>query len=73
MHANYRHISILCVLMTQKRYLTSIIRLRLNKNEYCLIHKASFKEAVEILRDTGIFSEKDELKGISDNILFGKL
>jgi DNA-directed RNA polymerase II subunit RPB1 len=59
--------------MTQKGYLTSITRHGLNRNEYGPIRKASFEETVEILLDAGIFSEKDELKGISENILLGKL
>jgi DNA-directed RNA polymerase II subunit RPB1 len=72
-YVNYRHISILCDLKTQKGILTSITRHRLNKSEYGPIRKASFEETVEILLEAGIFSEKDELKGISENILLGKL
>ena len=72
-YVNYRHISILCDLMTQKGFLTSITRHGLNRSEYGPIRKASFEETVEILLEAGIFSEKDELKGISENILLGKL
>jgi len=67
-YVNYRHISILCDLMTQKGNLTSITRHGLNRAEYGPILKASFEETVEILLEAGIFSEKDELKGISENI-----
>ena len=74
LYANYRHISIFCDLMTHKGFLTSIItRHGLNRSEYGPIHKASFEEIVDILLEAGIFSEKDELKGISENILLGKL
>ena len=72
-YVNYRHISILCDLMTQKGNLTSITRHGLNRAEYGPIRKASFEETVEILLEAGLFSEKDELKGISENILLGKL
>ena len=72
-YVNYRHISILCDLMTQKGILTSITRHGLNRSEYGPIRKASFEETVEILLEAGIFSEKDELKGISENVLLGKL
>ena len=72
-YVNYRHISILCDLMTQKGILTSITRHGLNRSEYGPIRKASFEETVEILLEAGIYSEKDELKGISENILLGKL
>ena len=59
--------------MTQKGNLTSITRHGLNRAEYGPIRKASFEETVEILLEAGIFSERDELKGISENILLGKL
>ena len=72
-YVNYRHISILCDLMTQKGNLTSITRHGLNRAEYGPIRKASFEETVEILLEAGIFSERDDLKGISENILLGKL
>ena len=72
-YVNYRHISILCDLMTQKGFLTSITRHGLNKTESGPIRKATFEETVEILLEAGMYSEKDELKGISENILLGKL
>ena len=72
-YVNYRHISILCDLMTQRGYLTSITRHGLNRGEYGPIRKATFEETVEILLEAGIFSERDDLKGISENVLLGKL
>ena len=72
-YVNYRHISILCDLMTQRGILTSITRHGLNRGEYGPIRKATFEETVEILLEAGIFSERDDLKGISENVLLGKL
>ena len=72
-YVNYRHISILCDLMTQRGYLTSITRHGLNRGEYGPIRKATFEETVEILLEAGMFAEKDDLKGISENVLLGKL
>ena len=72
-YVNYRHISILCDLMTQRGVLTSITRHGLNRGEYGPIRKATFEETVEILLEAGVFAEKDELKGISENVLLGKL
>ena len=65
-YVNYRHISILCDLMTQRGILTSITRHGLNRSEYGPIRKATFEETVEILLEAGIFAEKDDLKGISN-------
>jgi DNA-directed RNA polymerase II subunit RPB1 len=59
--------------MTQRGILTSITRHGLNRGEYGPIRKATFEETVEILLEAGIFSEKDDLKGISENVLLGKL
>ena len=72
-YVNYRHISILCDLMTQRGYLTSITRHGLNRGESGPIRKATFEETVEILLEAGMFAEKDDLKGISENVLLGKL
>ena len=72
-YVNYRHISILCDFMTQRGVLTSITRHGLNKGAYGPIRKATFEETVEILLEAGIFAEKDDLKGISENVLLGKL
>ena len=59
--------------MTQKGDLTSITRHGLNRAEYGPIRKESFEKTVEILLEVGIFIERDELKGISENILLGEL
>ena len=72
-YVNYRHISILCDLMTQRGILTSITRHGLNRGEYGPIRKATFEETVEILLEAGVFAERDDLKGISENVLLGKL
>ena len=72
-YINYRHISILCDYMTQKGYLTSITRYGLKKGEFGPLRKATFEETIKIFLEAGIFSEKDELKGVSESILLGKL
>ena len=72
-YVNYRHISILCDLMTQRGILTSITRHGLNRGEYGPIRKATFEETVEILLEAGVFAERDDLNGISENVLLGKL
>ena len=72
-YINYRHISILCDYMTQKGYLTSFTRYGLNKGGFGPIRKATFEETGKILLEAGVFSEKDKLKGVSENILIGNL
>ncbi|MCQ2816410.1 MAG: DNA-directed RNA polymerase subunit A' [archaeon] len=72
-YVNYRHICILCDLMTQNGFLTSITRHGLNRAGRGPIRKCSFEETVDILIEAGIFAEKDDLIGISENILVGQL
>jgi hypothetical protein len=59
--------------MTQRGFLQSITRHGLNKSEVGPIRKSSFEETVEILLKAGLFGEKDELRGITENILVGQL
>lgn len=70
---NYRHVSTLCDMMTQRGTLTSITRHGINRGETGPLRKCSFEETVEILLEAAAFSETDFLKGISEAIIFGQL
>ena len=72
-YVNYRHICILCDVMTQRGILTSITRHGLNRAELGPIRKCSFEETVEILLEAGLYGERDYLTGITENILVGQL
>lgn len=71
-YVNYRHISTLVDVMTQRGKLTSITRHGINRLDTCgPLRKCSFEETVEILLEGAIFSEKDLLSGISENVILG--
>ena len=72
-YINYRHLSILSDLMTNRGFVTSITRQGLKGIGMGPIRKSTFEETSQILLEAGIFSEKDPLKGISENILIGNL
>ena len=72
-YVNYRHIAILCDVMTQRGILTSITRHGLNRADLGPIRKCSFEETVEILLEAGLFGEKDNLLGITESVLVGQL
>lgn len=72
-YVNYRHIAILCDVMTQRGLLTAITRHGINRVELGPLRKCSFEETVEILLEAGLFSEKDYLAGITENIMVGQL
>jgi DNA-directed RNA polymerase II subunit RPB1 len=72
-YVNYRHISNLCDVMTQRGLLTAITRHGLNRVELGPLRKCSFEETVEILLEAGLFAETDHLTGITENIMVGQL
>ena len=70
---NPRHIQILTDLMTYRGKLMQIDRHGLNKNsEIGPVAKASFEEVMNIFTKAAIFAEKDNMKGVSANILAGQ-
>jgi len=72
-YVNYRHIAILCDVMTQRGALTAITRHGINRVELGPLRKCSFEETVDILLEAGLFSETDHLGGITENIMVGQL
>jgi DNA-directed RNA polymerase II subunit RPB1 len=72
-YVNYRHIAILCDVMTQRGILTAITRHGINRVELGPLRKCSFEETVEILLEAGLFAETDYLTGITENIMVGQL
>ena len=70
---NPRHIQLLSDIMTYRGKLMQIDRHGLNKNsEIGPIAKASFEEVMNIFTKAALFAEKDNMKGVSANILAGQ-
>ena len=72
-YVNYRHISTLVDVMSLRGRLTSITRSGINRVDSGVLRKCTFEETVEILLEGSVFSEKDCLNGISENIIMGQL
>lgn len=72
-YVNYRHLSTLCDVMTQKGNMTSITRHGINRLDTGPLRKCSFEETVEILLESSLHSEVDQLKGVTENIMIGNL
>lgn len=72
-YVNYRHLSTLCDVMTQRGILTSITRHGINRVDTGPLRKCSFEETVEILYEAAFFAESDSLSGITENIIMGQL
>ena len=58
--------------MTSKGELTSINRQGINRGDIGPLAKCSFEDTTDQLIKAGIFSEKDNLKGVSSNIMMGQ-
>lgn len=72
-YVNYRHLAILCDVMTYRGYLMSITRHGINRNDTGPMMRCSFEETVDILLDASLFCEADRLQGVSENIMLGQL
>jgi len=72
-YVNYRHIATLCDVMTQRGLITSITRHGINRIETGPLRRCSFEETVEILLEAAAYSERDLLRGVSENIIMGQL
>ncbi|XP_038050606.1 DNA-directed RNA polymerase II subunit RPB1-like isoform X1 [Patiria miniata] len=72
-YVNYRHLALLCDVMTAKGHLMAITRHGINRQDVGALMRCSFEETVDILMDAAAHAEVDHLKGVSENIMLGKL
>lgn len=70
-YINYRHLALLCDLMTCRGYFMSITRYGLNKTECGPLHKASFEQSVEVLMESATYNQIDNIRGVTQNIILG--
>jgi DNA-directed RNA polymerase II subunit RPB1 len=69
---NYRHLCLLCDVITRSGRLMSIDRYGINKNDIGTLAKASFEETEKILLKAAIFGDMDPVTGVSANVMFGQ-
>jgi DNA-directed RNA polymerase II subunit RPB1 len=72
-NVNYRHISILIDVQTNKGALLSIDRHGINRGDIGPLAKCSFEETTDKLIKAGIFSEYDNINGVSANVILGQI
>ncbi|KAF8385669.1 ama-1, partial [Pristionchus pacificus] len=72
-YVNYRHLALLCDVMTAKGHLMAITRHGINRQEVGALMRCSFEETVDILMEAAAHSEVDPVKGVSENIMLGQL
>jgi len=72
-YVNYRHLALLCDVMTAKGHLMAITRHGINRQETGVLARCSFEETVDILVEAAVHSEMDPMKGVSEAIMLGQL
>ena len=71
-YVNFRHLSLLADIMTNKGYIMSIDRHGINKSNRGPLAKCSFEETPDIILKAALFGEVDNVKGVSSNIMLGQ-
>ena len=72
-YVNYRHLALLCDLMTHRGSLMAITRHGINRADTGALMRSSFEETVEILMEAAAVGERDDCHGVAENILFGQI
>ena len=71
-YINNRHIELLCDIMTNTGELKPINRQGINRGDIGPLAKCSFEDTTDQLIKSSIYSEKDNLTGVSSNIMLGQ-
>jgi len=71
-YINSRHIQLLCDVMTSKGELISINRQGIKKTDVGPLAKCSFEDTTDQIIKSSIFSEIDNLSGVTSNIMMGQ-
>ncbi|KAG2223050.1 hypothetical protein INT45_008251 [Circinella minor] len=72
-YVNYRHLALLCDVMTNRGSLMAITRHGINRAETGALMRCSFEETVEILLEAAAVGELDDCRGVAENIMLGQL
>ncbi|KAH9982072.1 beta and beta-prime subunits of DNA dependent RNA-polymerase [Lactifluus volemus] len=72
-YVNYRHLALLCDLMTHRGTLMAITRHGINRADTGALMRSSFEETVEILMEAAAVGERDDCHGIAENVMFGQM
>ena len=72
-YVNYRHLSLLCDIMTSRGGLMAITRFGINRQNTGPLMRCSFEETVDILMEAAAHAELDKLEGVSGNLMVGNL
>jgi DNA-directed RNA polymerase II subunit RPB1 len=72
-YVNLRHLQLLVDLMTCRGIIMPTSRQGINRGDNGPLAKMSFEDTTDQIMKAGIFGEKDNLKGVSANIMMGQV
>ncbi|KAL9939377.1 hypothetical protein V8E36_002190 [Tilletia maclaganii] len=72
-YVNYRHLAMLCDIMTSQGTLMAITRHGINRTSAGALMRCSFEETVEILVEAAAMGEYDDCQGVAENVLLGQI
>jgi DNA-directed RNA polymerase II subunit RPB1 len=69
---NYHHLAVLVDTMTFSGRIVPVNRFGMSKNETGVLAKSSFEETSKIMFNAAIWADRDNMRGVSANIMFGQ-
>ncbi|PWN50403.1 putative RPO21-DNA-directed RNA polymerase II, 215 kd subunit [Violaceomyces palustris] len=72
-YVNYRHLALLCDIMTSQGALMAITRHGINRTNQGALMRCTFEETVELLVEAAAMGDVDDCKGVAQNVLLGQL
>jgi DNA-directed RNA polymerase II subunit RPB1 len=69
---NYHHLAVLVDTMTFSGRIVPVNRFGMKKNETGVLAKSSFEETSKVMFEAATWAEKDSMRGVSANIMFGQ-
>ena len=69
---NYHHLAVLVDTMTFSGRIVPVNRFGMSKNETGVLAKSSFEETSKIMFNAAMWGERDSMRGVSANIMFGQ-
>jgi DNA-directed RNA polymerase II subunit RPB1 len=72
-YIDYRHLSLLCDVMTHGGQLMAITRHGIRRTDAGPLMKCTFEQTVEILNDAAMRGKADEIQGVAEHVMLGKI
>ncbi len=69
---NYHHLAVLVDTMTSSGRIIPVNRFGMKKNETGVLAKSSFEETSKIMFEAATWADRDSMRGVSANIMFGQ-